>query len=276
MDFVRSLIQAGANAITIHGRIVGDESQTDARWDTLVDVVKHLKESESVPIVVNGDLYTHADIREMNRRSRCDGVMLARPALYNLSLFKSDEATDGKSKGDAAAENDDTGNNPVEIPLSQFQTSHHSGYYGYASPLLTPRNTIIKEYISHCVRYRAHSKNAKYVVCEMMNARRAPTSRVPFLDMRNEQSVADVCKCRSLDDLVKVWDVKWTIPLPSVGTDSAAGEGGEVLLHNYDDRYFLEPEKFAAEAGAKLQECEDEKKTEESGDSTPPAKRPKL
>lgn len=36
-DFVRSLINAGANAITIHGRIVGDESHTTARW-TLDDI----------------------------------------------------------------------------------------------------------------------------------------------------------------------------------------------------------------------------------------------
>lgn len=51
---MRSLIQSGANAISIHGRIVGDESHTDARWDTLVEVVKILKETESVPINVNG------------------------------------------------------------------------------------------------------------------------------------------------------------------------------------------------------------------------------
>lgn len=59
---MRSLIQSGANAISIHGRIVGDESHTDARWDTLVEVVKMLKETESVPINVNGmkcDCPTH-------------------------------------------------------------------------------------------------------------------------------------------------------------------------------------------------------------------------
>lgn len=279
LDFVRSLINAGANAITIHGRIVGDESQTDARWDTLATVVKMLKESESVPIVINGDLYTHTDIREMKKRTCCDGVMLARPALYNMSLFRDDAPNEAvKDETDAETE---------EVPLSQFQTTNHSGHYGYQSPLLASRAAIIQEYISHCVRYRTHSKNAKYVVCEMMNARRAPTNRVPFLNMTLEsgQTVNEVCQCRSLNDLVKIWDVKKTLPLPSSESksQSAHGEaGGMGDLHNYSDDYFLNPEKFhkerAAAAAAAQEEpsakLEEEKKVEE--DSAPLAKRPKL
>ena len=31
------------------------------------------------------------------------------------------------------------------------------------------------------MRYEMHYKNAKYVICEMMNNRRAPTNRVPYL-----------------------------------------------------------------------------------------------
>ncbi|EED87128.1 predicted protein, partial [Thalassiosira pseudonana CCMP1335] len=88
LDFVRALIKAGANAIAIHGRIVGDESHTMARWETLIEVVRQLKQTESVPIIVNGDLYTRADIQEMKSRTGCDGVMLARPALYNISIFR--------------------------------------------------------------------------------------------------------------------------------------------------------------------------------------------
>ncbi|KAL7520856.1 hypothetical protein ACHAWX_005556 [Stephanocyclus meneghinianus] len=299
LDFVRSLINAGANAIAIHGRIVGDESQINARWDTLVEVVKHLKETESgIPIIVNGDLYTHADIREMRRRSGCDGVMLARPALYNMGLFRNEEETDGRAK----KEDEGVSNDEDEIPLSRFQTAKHSGYYGYTSPLLMSRTAMIQEYIARCVRYRTHSKNAKYVVCEMMNARRAPTSRVPFLDMGLEggQTIASVCQCRSLEHLVKLWDVRWTIPLPSAAA-SADGEksndtvqGGSIAraaegmgdLHNYDDRYFLDPEQFhkervigACEKDGKMDIGEDidEKKSEdEGGDSLPVSKRPKL
>ena len=40
---------------------MGDESHTMARWETLVTIVRHLKETEtgsSIPIIVNGDLYS--------------------------------------------------------------------------------------------------------------------------------------------------------------------------------------------------------------------------
>jgi hypothetical protein len=267
LDFARSLITAGANAITIHGRIVGDESQIDARWGTLVQVVKLLKQSESVPIIINGDLYTHEDIKEMRKRSCCDGVMLARPALYNMSLFRTETIHDTTSQATATA--------AEEVPLSEFQTTNHTGHYGYQCPLLSPRTQIIQEYISHCVRYRNHSKNAKYVVCEMMSARRAPLSRVPFLNMSLEsgQTVNDVCQCRSLNDLVKIWDVKNTLPLPSAQSNAADDGGGMGDLHNYSDDYFLNPDLFHKKAGAAREGSGEEKKMDEEASA---AKRQKL
>lgn len=297
LDFVRALIQAGANAITIHGRVVGDESHTMARWSTLVEVVRQLKQTESVPIIVNGDLYTREDIREMKRRTGCDGVMLARPALYNISLFQKGEEEGGPPPNEQKE----------DIPLPQFQTTNHKGYYGYNSPLLHSRTKIVQEYVAHCVRYRAHSKNAKYVVCEMMTSRRAPTNRTPFFNMGFEggQTIQSVCQVRSLDDLVKVWDVKWNIPLPGATTtddvmhNSTINKDAETPgdLHNYDDRYFLDPDRFRKERtdavdaalassndSAKLNGDEDEKKTEDcceagmicSRDNGPATKRPKL
>lgn len=291
IDFVKALISSGANAITIHGRIVGDESHTMARWTTLVEVVRQLKQTESVPIIVNGDLYTRADIHEMKRRSQCDGVMLARPALYNVSIFRKGENEVKKGAG-VVHENDDDKSEP--IPLSQFQTTEHAGYYGYNSPLLQSRTSIVQEYLSQCVRYRTHSKNAKYVVCEMMNSRRAPSPRVSFLDMKFEggQTIANVCKCRSLDDLIKVWDVKYTIPFHGRTNLKNTVATTGIDLHNYDDRYFLNHDKFLRERemegtvaaseldalGNALSSEGDEKKTVDSSDidSLRATKRTKL
>ena len=293
IDFVKALIASGANAITIHGRIVGDESHTMARWTTLVDVVRQLKQTESVPIIVNGDLYTRADIHEMKRRSLCDGVMLARPALYNVSLFRKGDDED-KNGGPSDEDKPTTSSTLDEVPLPQFQTTDHAGYYGYNSPLLHSRTSIVQEYLAHCVRYRAHSKNAKYVVCEMMNSRRAPTNRVPYLNMQyaSGQTIANVCKCRSLDDLVKVWDVKFTIPFNQATRMKNADTTTGLDLHNYDDRYFLDHDRFLRErekAGvvddtsdtpkneAAISSDSDEKKWEDGCDvSLPAMKRPKV
>ena len=311
IDFVRALIKAGANAIAIHGRIRGDESHVMARWGTLINVVRELKMYiggggndgvNNVPIIINGDLYTREDIREMKCRTGCDGIMLARPALYNIGLFHrggKEEETEKEEGGGKACSSIDEQEEEV-VPISQFQRTNHSGYYGYNSPLLHSRTSIVQEYIAHCVRYRAHSKNAKYVVCEMMNARRAPSTRVPFLNMEyeGEQNIQSVCKCRSLDDLVKVWDVKRTIPMPSASSSvvrgyahltplSGRGIGAEAQgdLHNYDDRYFLDHDKFCTERSDALNDqLSLSKKTSESrtthdekkDDDAPTSKRPKI
>jgi len=295
VDFVRGLVKAGANAIAIHGRIRGDESHVMARWGTLIEVVRELKMcgDVNVPIVINGDLYTREDIREMKWRTGCDGIMLARPALYNIGLFhrgKDEEEETKKKESDDGARTTDTGE---EIPISQFQQTNHSGNYGYNSPLLHSRTSIVQEYIAHCVRYRAHSKNAKYVVCEMMNARRAPTTRVPFLNMEYEggQNIQSVCKCRNLNDLIRVWDCKWTIPMPlaksSSSSSAAAGGGGGVDaqgdLHNYDDRYFLDHDRFRKERNVALNDqlslskkMSEEKKDDDDDDAPTSSKRPKI
>lgn len=297
VDFVRNLVKAGANAIAIHGRIRGDESHSMARWGTLIEVVRELKmcgDVTNVPIVINGDLYTREDIREMKWRTGCDGIMLARPALYNISLFhrgKEEEDEGEKKKKKESGDDDGAGTAAAggeEIPISQFQQTNHSGYYGYNSPLLHSRTSIIQEYIAHCVRYRAHSKNAKYVVCEMMNARRAPTTRVPFLNMEYEggQNIQSVCKCRNLNDLIKVWDCKWTIPMPSSKSSAAAvvaGVEAQGDLHNYDDRYFLDHDRFRKERSDALNDqlslskkMSEEKKDDDDDDDTPTSKRPKI
>jgi hypothetical protein len=113
----------------------------------------------------------------------------------------------------------------------------------------------------------------------MMNARRTPTNRLPYLNMSLEgdgRTVNDVCRCRSLNDLVKIWDVRQTIPLP-LATQN--GEEREMCHHNYSDDYFLDPKKFhndraaAQEIDGDMHENEDEKKTD---DGAPAPKRPKV
>ena len=312
VNFVRALVASGVNAITIHGRIRGDESTIMARWGTLIQVVHELKmhiDTRHIPIIINGDLYTREDIHEMKKRTGCDGIMLARPALYNVSLFRRGSSNSGGSdvveqqqqqqqqqQGDGGHDN-----NVLQQPITEFQQTNHSGYYGYNSPLLQSRTSIVQEYIAHCVRYKAHSKNAKYVICEMMNSRRAPNTRVPFLNMEFEggQNIQTICKCRSLGDLVKVWDVKWTIPMPSsssIAADACSGEAtttsGEASdLHNYDDRYFLDHDEFRKERNDALDEQMkkkkkkknsgsynggEEKKEVDGSDDVPMSKRPKI
>jgi tRNA-dihydrouridine synthase len=230
VDFIRSLIKAGANAVTIHAREVGDESQQPAKWDRLVNVVQAVKVVESVPVIINGDLYTRNDMITMKERTGADGVMLARPALYNVSLFKKPTVP---ADGDVAA------------------ASNVIAPYGYNSPLLESKTDVVQSYLAHCLKYAPNAKNVKYVVCEMMNNRRNPSHLVPNLPMMfpGGQSIKSVSNCHSLEEICKVWDVS-----TSGAITGATGQGSATEQH-YDDRYFLDPEALKRERDAIKQDA---------------------
>ncbi len=88
LDFVRAMEHAGASCIAVHARRADDrEKAVAARWEALRPVV----EAVGVPVLANGDLYTWDDIERVRRDSGCAGVLLARPALLNPSIFRGRE-----------------------------------------------------------------------------------------------------------------------------------------------------------------------------------------
>ena len=236
IDFIRSLIKAGANAVTIHAREVGDESQQPAKWDRLVNVVQAVKGVESVPIIINGDLYTRNDMITMKERSGADGVMLARPALYNASIFKKPTVSvNGDGDGTTASAADDN--------------ASANASFGYDSPLLESKTSVVQSYLEHCLKYAPNAKNVKYVVCEMMNNRRNPSHLVPNLTMKfpGGQSIKSVSNCHSLEEICKLWDVS-----TSGARSGAMGQGSATERH-YDDRYFLDPDALKRERDAEAE-----------------------
>lgn len=140
LDFCEAMIGSGANALAIHARQAGTDSTVNADWKTLEDVLGLLRPKyPDFPFLVNGDFYVRQERHDFLEKTKVDGVLLGRPALYNTSTFL-----------------------PLDTPL-------------------VDKTTVIQEYLRHAMRYELHYKNAKYVIGEMMNNRRAPTDRVPYL-----------------------------------------------------------------------------------------------
>lgn len=98
---------------------------------------------------------------------------------------------------------------------------------------LVDKTTVVQEYLKKAIRYDIHYKNTKYVICEMMNNRRAPTERVLYLpqDFPGKQTIAKTCNCQTYEQLCQVWNVEWS--LGQTTTTLAPGE------HRYEDSYFL-------------------------------------
>jgi tRNA-dihydrouridine synthase B len=76
--------EAGASAITIHGRTRSD--MYDGNVD--LDIIKKVKESVSIPVIGNGDIKTCYDAKHMLDYTGCDAIMIGRGVLGNPWLIR--------------------------------------------------------------------------------------------------------------------------------------------------------------------------------------------
>lgn len=85
LEVAQAAEEAGAAWLTVHGRLRSD------RYSAPVDLagIKAIKEHISIPVVGNGNLFTHSDIHTMKRYTGVDGVMISRGALGNPWVFQS-------------------------------------------------------------------------------------------------------------------------------------------------------------------------------------------
>ncbi len=83
LDFARMVEDAGAAAITIHGRTWSQGFTGTANWE----IIAAVKERLAIPVIGNGDICSHAQGQEMMRQTGCDGVMIGRAALGNPWVF---------------------------------------------------------------------------------------------------------------------------------------------------------------------------------------------
>ena len=76
--------EAGASAITIHGRTRSQGYSGKADWN----IIKAVKESVSIPVIGNGDIKNCYDAKRMLDFTGCDAVMIGRGVLGNPWLIK--------------------------------------------------------------------------------------------------------------------------------------------------------------------------------------------
>ncbi len=83
VEFAKYMEQAGADAVAIHGRTRKQMYQGNADWD----IIKHVKEAVSIPVIGNGDVCTPEDAFRMKETTNCDAIMIARASQGNPWIF---------------------------------------------------------------------------------------------------------------------------------------------------------------------------------------------
>ncbi|MBT8764411.1 tRNA-dihydrouridine synthase family protein [Desulfohalobiaceae bacterium Ax17] len=83
IDLARRLEAIGVGWITLHPRFAKQGFSGQADWLAL----KKLKASVKIPIIGSGDLFTAHDGLDCLELTRIDGIMFARGALYDPSIF---------------------------------------------------------------------------------------------------------------------------------------------------------------------------------------------
>ncbi len=83
VEVAERCVDAGADAVTVHGRTRAQMYAPSADWE----IIARVKEAVPVPVIGNGDIFSAADAARMFEATRCDGVMIGRGALGNPWVF---------------------------------------------------------------------------------------------------------------------------------------------------------------------------------------------
>nr|KJB18112.1 hypothetical protein B456_003G035300 [Gossypium raimondii] len=83
VELARRIEKTGVSALAVHGRQVAERPRDPAKWNEIADVVSAL----TIPVIANGDVFEYDDIQRIKVATGASSVMVARGALWNVSIF---------------------------------------------------------------------------------------------------------------------------------------------------------------------------------------------
>ena len=82
-EMAKAAEAAGAAAVAVHGRTREQYYSGKADWE----IIAKVKDTVSIPVIGNGDIFTPEDAKNMMEQTNCDGVMIGRGAQGNPWIF---------------------------------------------------------------------------------------------------------------------------------------------------------------------------------------------
>lgn len=84
VDFAKRIESTGVAAVAVHGRTREQMYMGRADWS----YIKAVKDSLSIPVIGNGDVWTPEDALRMMQETGCDAIMIGRGAQGNPWIFE--------------------------------------------------------------------------------------------------------------------------------------------------------------------------------------------
>ncbi|KAF9428030.1 tRNA-dihydrouridine(20) synthase [NAD(P)+]-like [Podila epigama] len=84
LNLVRMIEATGIKALAVHCRYRDERPREPGHWDRFQEIVEAVK----IPVIANGDINEYADIERVRKLTGVAGVMIARGAQANVSIFR--------------------------------------------------------------------------------------------------------------------------------------------------------------------------------------------
>ncbi|KAG0374578.1 tRNA-dihydrouridine(20) synthase [NAD(P)+]-like [Mortierella sp. AD032] len=84
LKLVKMIEATGIKALAVHCRYRDERPREPGHWDRFKEIV----DAVSIPVIANGDIREYGDIARIREVSGCAGVMIARGAEANVSIFR--------------------------------------------------------------------------------------------------------------------------------------------------------------------------------------------
>ncbi|MBM4055303.1 MAG: tRNA dihydrouridine synthase DusB [Planctomycetes bacterium] len=126
LEIAKILEENGASLIAVHGRTRSQFFSGVADWDAIAEVKQLVK----IPVIANGDVRTAADIKEIKKRTDCDGVMIGRAAIGHPWIFQ------GRDR-EAVSTSE-------KIEMIRYHLHCMEDYYGHTNGVILFRKHAVK------------------------------------------------------------------------------------------------------------------------------------